>query len=124
MEVHFVHRDPNSGNLAVVGMLMTEGESENEAYAAVFDHLPSEVGEPEAISMPLALDSLLPEARTYYTYQGSLTTPPCSEIVRWLLLDTPVTLSAAQLEMFRELYSYNARPVMPLGKRDLLLDSR
>ena len=59
----------------------------------------------------------------YYTYQGSLTTPPCSEIVRWLLLDTAVDLSAAQIAAFTEMYAYNARPVMPLGKRDLLRDT-
>ncbi len=124
MEIHLVHRDPNSGTLAVVGVMLTEGDMDNEAYAAVFDHLPAEVGEPEAMSMPLALDSLLPEARTFYTYQGSLTTPPCSEIVRWLLLDTPVELSAEQINAFIAIYDGNARPIQPLGKRDILRDSQ
>ncbi len=123
MEIHFVHQDPNSGTLAVVGIMLTEGDSDNKAYAAVFDHLPAEVSAPEAMGDPLSLASLLPEARTYFTYQGSLTTPPCSEIVRWLLLDNPVALSAGQIAAYRAIYDGNARPVQPLGKRDLLLDS-
>ena len=115
MEVHFVHRDPNSGALAVVGVMLTQGEAGNEAYAAVFDAMPTEAGEPQAMSAPLELEALLPETRAYYTYQGSLTTPPCSEIVRWLLLDTPVELSAAQIAAFTAIYAGNARPVQPLG---------
>ena len=124
LEIHFVHQDPNSGNLAVVGVLLTEGDVENEAYAAVFDHLPASVGEPEAMGAPLSLIALLPEARTYYTYQGSLTTPPCSETVRWLLLDSPIELSTVQIAAFSAIYDGNARPLQPLGKRDLLLDSK
>ncbi len=123
LEIHFVHQDPNSDNLAVVGILLTEGESDNEAYATVFDHLPADVGEPEAIGEPIALAALLPEARAFYTYQGSLTTPPCSEIVRWLLLDNPVELSAQQIAAYRAQYDGNARPVQARGKRDLLRDT-
>ena len=123
MEIHFVHQDPNSGALAVVGVMLTASEDENEAYAAVFDHLPEEVGEPEAMGEPLALETLLPEARAFYTYQGSLTTPPCSEIVRWLLLDSPVALSQGQIDAFTAIFDGNARPIQPRGKRDLLRDS-
>lgn len=124
MEIHFVHQDPNSGTLAVVGIMLTKGERGNEAYAAVFDHLPAEVGEPKASGDALSLATLLPEKRTFYTYQGSLTTPPCSEIVRWLLLDTPIELSAAQIEAFAAIHQGNARPVLPRGSRDLLLDTQ
>ena len=124
MEVHFVHQDPNSGMLVVVGIMLRESDQDNVAYAAIFDHMPSQAGEEMAMSDVISLMALLPYQRTYYTYQGSLTTPPCSEIVRWLLLDTAVDLSAAQIAAFTEMYAYNARPVMPLGKRDLLQDSR
>ena len=122
LEIHFVHQDPNSGSLAVVGILLTEGGSDNEAYAAIFDHLPAQAGEPEALGEPILLAALLPEARAFYTYQGSLTTPPCSEIVRWLVLEDPVELSAQQIAAFTDIYADNARPVQPLGLRDLLLD--
>lgn len=123
MEIHFVHIDRNSGALAVVGILLVEGESANEAYTKLFDQMPADIGEPEALVEALDLEALLPERRTFYTYQGSLTTPPCSEIVRWLLLDTAVELSAAQIASFTAIYSGNARPIQPRGKRDLLLDT-
>ena len=124
MEGHFVHQDPKSGMLAVVGILLGESDQDNEAYAAIFDHMPSEAGEEMTMSEVLSLMALLPDQRTYYTYQGSLTTPPCSEVVRWLLLDTPVELSAAQIDAFTAIYDGIARPTQPLGKRDLLLDTR
>ena len=124
LEIHFVHQDRNSNNLAVVGVLLTEGASENAGYAAVFDQLPATVGPPAPAGGPLDLKALLPERLGYYTYQGSLTTPPCSEVVRWLLLDTPVELSAAQIAAFTAIYDANARPVQPLGQRDLLHAAR
>ena len=124
MEIHFVHQDPNSGALAVVGILLAADNVENDAYAPIFDNMPSEVGEPAALGEAIDLEALLPEDRRYFTYQGSLTTPPCSEIVRWLLLDTPVQLSKAQIKAFADLYPLNARPTLPLGNRDLLLDSQ
>ena len=123
MEIHFVHQDTNSGMLAVVGVLLEQGDADNEAYKVVMDNMPAEADDEQAMSQGLALESLLPEERAYYTYQGSLTTPPCSEVVRWLLLDTPVHLSGAQIDAFAEMYAYNARPVMPLGNRDLLRDT-
>ena len=124
MELHLVHKDRNSSALAVVGVLLVEGEGENRAYTNIFDNLPADVGDPETLAVPVDLEALLPQRRAYYTYQGSLTTPPCSEIVRWLLLDTPVALSRAQIEAYTALYSGNARPAQPLGKRDLLRSRR
>ncbi|MCY4022000.1 MAG: carbonic anhydrase family protein [Anaerolineaceae bacterium] len=120
MEVHFVHQDPNSGMLAVVGILLEEAEVDNEAYAPVFSNLPREAGRSVSTDDGLALGGLLPQTLSFYTYQGSLTTPPCSEIVRWLLLDTPVSLSAEQIAAYTAIYANNARPVQPLGDRDLL----
>ena len=60
---------------------------------------------------------LLPAKRSYYEFEGSLTTPPCSEGVRWLVLKEPVTLSRQQLDAFRKLYPRNARPTQPLNSR-------
>lgn len=121
MEVHLVHQDA-VGNLAVVGVLLVEGEQDNPAYAPIFQNLPTEVGEPSPMGQINAAD-LLPEEATFYTYLGSLTTPPCSQGVRWLVLTQPVALSAAQIESFRAIVAGNARPVQALNQRDLLLDS-
>ena len=104
--------------------MLEQGDADNQAYKVVMDDMPDDADDDQAMGQALALESLLPKERAYYTYQGSLTTPPCSEVVRWLLLDTPVHLSGAQIDSFAEIYVYNARPTMPLGKRDLLLDSQ
>lgn len=121
MEIHFVHRD-DVGNLAVVGVMLVAGDADNEAYAPVFDNLPAEEGEPETTDITVNAADLLPTAKTFYTYTGSLTTPPCSQGVRWLLLTEPVELSEAQIEAFAAIFELNARPVQPLNERDLLMD--
>lgn len=120
MEIHFVHQKRGSQDLAVVGILLTAGESENGGYAAIFDNLPAEAGARGLSLGPLSLAALLPPAQGYYSYAGSLTMPPCSENVLWLLLDTPVALSAGQIAAFRAIYEGNARPTQPLGNRELL----
>ena len=120
LEAHFVHQDRNSENLAVVGIVFREGMEKNERWAAIFDELPAEEGESLAKSSPLRLSDFLPESKAYYTYPGSLTTPPCSEIVRWLVMAEVVELSNTQIGAFADIFSHNARPVQPLGKRDLL----
>jgi carbonic anhydrase len=132
LEIHFVHRARNAagekdptGAIAVVGVMLVEGEADNAAYASIFGNLPTEKTEPDAISPQIEVltADLLPETQTFYTYSGSLTTPPCSQGVRWLLLTEPVALSAAQIETFSAIFELNARPVQPLNERDLLADS-
>jgi carbonic anhydrase len=60
---------------------------------------------------------LLPSDQNYYTFDGSLTIPPCSEGVKWFVMKTPVELSPAQIAAFARLYPDNARPVQPLNGR-------
>jgi carbonic anhydrase len=67
--------------------------------------------------------SLLPAEQTTYRYSGSLTTPPCSEGVNWLVMTTPVELSAEQLAAFTAIYGHNSRPVQPLNNRTLAVDN-
>ena len=122
MELHLVHRD-TSGNLAVVGILIVAGEEDNEQYAVIFDNLPVDEGEPQANELVIDATDLLPESATFFTYSGSLTTPPCSQGVRWLVLDTPVVLSESQIEAFATIFELNARPTQDLNRRDLLLDT-
>lgn len=123
MEIHFVHRDPNSGNLAVVGVMLQSGNEDNAAYADIFSNLPAEPGDPQESDISIDLGAMIPEGSHFYTYQGSLTTPPCSEIVRWLVQDTSVDLGADQVSAFTDIYTGNARPVQELGQRDLLHDN-
>jgi len=122
MEVHFVNKDLITGNLAVVGVLLLESDVDNAYYADIFASLPTEVGDPQPTDVMLDLRALLPERTTYLTYQGSLTTPPCSEIVRWLVLDNTVDLSSAQIAAFGAIFPLNARPVQSENERDLLWD--
>lgn len=116
LAAHLVHRDAE-GRLAVVAVLFRLGE-ENAALKPVFASLPAHKGEKRKLA---ALDpaALLPGARGYYAYMGSLTTPPCSEGVRWRVFRTPLEISAAQLAAFRALYPMNARPAQPLNGREI-----
>ncbi|MDX2076866.1 MAG: carbonic anhydrase family protein [bacterium] len=123
MEVHFVHKDPLSGTLAVVGILLVADEADNTSYADIFANLPAEEGEPQPTDIVLDLNSLLPQTTLYLTYQGSLTTPPCSEIVRWLLLGSPISLSTTQIEAFAAIVPLNARPTQEQNARDVLVDT-
>ncbi|MFZ4816235.1 MAG: carbonic anhydrase [Phototrophicaceae bacterium] len=122
MEIHFVHRDAN-GNLAVVGVMLTEGDADNAAYADVLANLPAEEADVTTLDFTVSAADMMPAEKTFYTYSGSLTTPPCSEGVRWLLLDTPVSLSAAQIAAFNAVFELNARPVQPVNARDVLNDT-
>ena len=115
MELHLVHRDADE-NLAVVGVLLEAGDTDNPAYVPIWENAPSEtMEEAETVEgvMINAID-LLPEDFHVFTYSGSLTTPPCSEGVRWLVLTEPVTLSSSQIETFgMNLFEINNRPVQP-----------
>jgi len=115
---HLVHRDAQ-GQLAVVAVLFKVGK-ENAALKPVFTQLPPKEGDKRALDGGFDATTLLPDARGYYAFAGSLTTPPCSEEVRWQVLKTPVELSAAQLKSFRKLFPMNARPVQPLNGRTVL----
>jgi carbonic anhydrase len=94
MEMHLVHKSPANG-LAVVAVLIEEGAA-NAAFDPVWSNLPKSKGiETHLEHVKVNVDDLLPKARTSYRYDGSLTTPPCSEGVKWLVMTTRVALSAA-----------------------------
>jgi len=112
---HLVHRNAE-GKLAVVAVLFKEGK-ENAALAPVFAAMPSKAEDKASLKDGFNASALLPAKLGYYAFVGSLTTPPCSEGVRWQVLKDPVEISKAQLASFRKLYAMNARPVQPLGKR-------
>ncbi len=120
MEVHLVHRN-QEGTLAVVGVLVRRG-GEHPVLDALAEHLPKP-GESFAIEgKKIAVAGLLPEASRIFRYEGSLTTPPCSEGVQWFVLETPVAISDAGLAVFQTILGNNSRPVQPLNGRTLLID--
>jgi carbonic anhydrase len=109
MVVHLVHRD-GKGRLAVVAVLLERGKG-NDAIQTVWNNIPLEKGQLGTPGLDLDPLELLPNRREYYTYMGSLTTPPCTENVLWLVMKQPMTASPAQMALFSRLYPLNARPV-------------
>jgi carbonic anhydrase len=113
---HLVHKS-SEGKLAVVAVLFEKGK-ENDFLEALWRRMPTETQEERKYPQSsLSPASMLPLNKAYYTFMGSLTTPPCSEGVRWLVMKNPVSLSAKQIEHFTKLFEMNARPVQPLNER-------
>ena len=112
MVAHLVHKD-GEGRLAVVAVLLERGRDDkaHPIIQSVWANLPLEKGEALQAQGQLDLNQLLPADRGYYTYMGSLTTPPCSEGVLWMVMRQPVQLTAQQLGIFAKLYPMNARPL-------------
>jgi len=121
MVAHLVHRDPD-GNLAVVAVLLTKGNA-NGLIGTLWDNIPRQKGSEQAPGVRIDATALIPKDAAYYTYAGSLTTPPCSEGVTWLVLRNPMTLSADQIARFSRAYPMNARPVQPLNGREIRASS-
>ena len=115
MSLHLVHKDAE-GRLAVVGLLLERGAPQ-PVVQRVWNDLPLEKGMEQPAGQPLDLAELLPADRGYYTYMGSLTTPPCSEGVLWMVMLQPVPVSQAQIDIFARLYPMNARPVQAASGR-------
>jgi len=119
IEAHFVHADAK-GDLAVVAVMFEQGDN-NPALDTLWARLPGKEGDPQALSPEIAAAELLPGNRDYYRYEGSLTTPPCSEGVRWLVLKHPVPVSAEQIDRLTKALGHpNNRPVQPVGARVVL----
>jgi carbonic anhydrase len=116
MVAHLVHKNIE-GQLAVVAVLLQEGES-NAMIDKVWTYMPLDNG--DRVRMPpglLDVNELLPKDQRYYQFMGSLTTPPCTEGVLWMVLKQPVSISKAQYKLFTQLYPNNARPVQALNGR-------
>ena len=116
MELHLVHQDA-AGGLAVVGVLLTSGRH-NRSLDQVWTNMPTGTDEKRVVAgATVNAAELLPADLSYFSYMGSLTTPPCSEDVRWYVLRDLVEVSPAQIERFAVLYPDNARPTQPLNGR-------
>ena len=120
MEIHFVHADKN-GKLTVVGILVDEGD-EHPVLNQLWAFMPENPG--DTVQEPIGIEEtdLLPPTREYFAYNGSLTTPPCTEGVKWLVLKTPIQASAEQIATFKsKVGPATNRPVQPINAR-LILD--
>ncbi len=119
MVAHLVHKNAG-GNLAVVAVLLKTGRS-NKLVETLWKNLPPEK-ETETLVEGVQINAadLLPAKRAaYYTFSGSLTTPPCSEGVTWFVLKSPTAISNAEVARFALLYPMNARPTQPLNGREI-----
>ena len=115
-----MHADAD-GNLAVVAVLFDDGAA-SPGLAALDPAMPDRTGQHRPVQARNAIAALLPPSRDYFEYSGSLTTPPCSEGVRWLVMKQPMTISPVQREaLARIMHGPNNRPVQPLNAR-LVLD--
>jgi carbonic anhydrase len=119
LEAHLVHADA-TGNLVVLAIMFEEGAS-NTFLAKIWDRLPANKGDESKLQAGLNAEQMLPASKGYYYFNGSLTTPPCTEGVRWLVMKSPVTVSKAQVDRFAKAVGHpNNRPVQPVNARILL----
>jgi len=119
MEAHFVHAK-EGGDLLVLGVLMRAGGS-NKVFSAIMAAAPRTKGE-ATLKQPVDATALLPKNRHFFRYEGSLTTPPCSEVVNWYVFSTPIAVAASDIDTFKGIFPMNARPLQPLRRRMLLTD--
>lgn len=118
MSVHLVHRD-NQDRLAVVTLLLEKGPAQ-PAVQKVWNNLPLEKNQDVPARVALDLKEMLPADQRYYTYMGSLTTPPCTEGVQWVVMRQPVTVAPEQIDLFARIYPMNARPVQQASGRRIM----
>jgi carbonic anhydrase len=116
MELHLVHKDAD-GQIAVLGLLIKEGQ-ENIDLSSIWDLLPEEETTADIqVKEPIDLSQLLPTNQETFRYDGSLTTPPCTENVKWVILEQPIEMSAAQIQKFSSIFPDDHRPVQDLNGR-------
>jgi len=117
MVAHLVHKAAD-GQLGVIGVLMKKAGN-NPLIEKIWKHLPVHQGEYSKAAITINAGDLLPKTLDYYHYSGSLTTPPCSEGVNWMVLKNTVEVSADQVRAFTNIFQKSTRPVQPLNGRSL-----
>jgi carbonic anhydrase len=118
LEIHFVHQ-AEDGERAVFGVLVKRGDR-NEAFAEL-GRLPRAEGRETEVEERVNLRGLMPRRLTAFRYDGSLTTPPCTEGIRWNVADSYVEMSRRQIRRIRTILGHSARPLQPLGGRELVV---
>jgi len=121
LEAHFVHASAK-GELAVVAVLFEDGK-ENPVLKKIWSKMPHEAGETSVCGLSSkVIKSILPKDKDYYKFSGSLTTPPCSEGVRWLVMEDYSHISAAQTKEFFDIFKHsNNRPIQAINARTVIL---
>lgn len=118
-ELHLVHKSKDGG-LAVIGVFIEKGQA-NQTLQTLLDNLPDTVNKERGVrGITINPADLLPKDLGFYRYYGSLTTPPCSEIVTWTVLKNPIQASEEQLQKFSKVMGKNVRPVNTIGRRFIL----
>jgi carbonic anhydrase len=118
MELHLVHKS-DKGNLAVVGVMIKEGK-ENKALSDIWANMPKkETNKDIELNKEVDVRSLLPDDQDSFLYNGSLTTPPCTEGVQWIVLEDSIEMSKEQIAAFRTIFPDDHRPVQPLNNREV-----
>lgn len=116
IEGHFVHTD-DKGHIAVVGVMFEIGKP-NAAIGSILSQVSEKEDNAVDLAAPVNIQAMLPARHSYYRFSGSLTTPPCSEGVAWMVLKTPVTVSSEQeAQMRAAVHQHNNRPLQPLNGR-------
>jgi len=118
MEVHLMH-ESDDGQVVIIGVMFEQGKK-NTGLNPVWEFMPKSYGETGKSGNKLSALDLLPINKNYYFYQGSLTTPPCSESVNWVIMQEPIEATAAQLRRFEKVIAPNARPIQKLNRRFVL----
>ncbi|WP_431273878.1 carbonic anhydrase [Variovorax ureilyticus] len=119
MEMHLVSKD-SGGRITVVGVFIKAGK-QNEVLAPLFANLPGSEGASHDVEVDLA--ALMPPSHKAFVYSGSLTTPPCSESVNWVVLEQPIEMSSKQIRAFQKLFRDNHRPVQSINGRKVVEES-
>jgi carbonic anhydrase len=117
MEVHLVHRN-QANELAVVGVMMNTG-TEDPLISQIWRWIPASGQTNIVKTTTINAANLLPANKSYYSYVGSLTTPPCSESVKWYVLESPISAAVSQLDRFKMFYPVDARPIQPINDREI-----
>jgi carbonic anhydrase len=120
LEIHFVNKD-TQGHIAVVGVLVKAG-AENKLLAPVFSSLPSSAtpaGTHAGKPVQVDIAAVIPKDHKAYVYAGSLTTPPCTEGVHWIVLAQPIEMSSGQIEAFKKIFHDNHRPIQKASGREV-----
>ena len=117
MEMHLVHQDAR-GHILVIAVMMEIG-TDHPILAKLWNWLPKQMGKEVSIPLDISLRDILPTNTHHFSYSGSLTTPPCTEGVQWIVLTEPIKISEEDVRKFVAVIGHNARPVQPLGDRSI-----